>query len=142
MIEVISIGSDNIVRLDALTNASSGASINNATVTYTLKDSSGTIVLSNQTMTYVAASNGRYEGTIPQSAWIHGLVKYGGRREHRTVTLPDYQGVGIGMAVSSFCAALYSALGQRATSTTSHPAFIAARRRSKDWRMIRDPSLG
>jgi energy-coupling factor transporter ATP-binding protein EcfA2/GNAT superfamily N-acetyltransferase len=76
------------------------------------------------------------------SAWIHGLVKYGGRREHRTVTLPDYQGVGIGMAVSSFCAALYSALGQRATSTTSHPAFIAARRRSKDWRMIRAPSLG
>jgi energy-coupling factor transporter ATP-binding protein EcfA2/GNAT superfamily N-acetyltransferase len=76
------------------------------------------------------------------SAWIHALVKYGGRREHRTVTLPDYQGVGIGMAVSSFCAALYSALGQRATSTTSHPAFIAARLRSKDWRMIRAPSLG
>ncbi|HEV2946691.1 MAG TPA: ABC transporter ATP-binding protein [Gemmataceae bacterium] len=76
------------------------------------------------------------------SAWIHALVKYGGRREHRTVTLPDYQGVGIGMAVSSFCAALYSALGQRATSTTSHPAFIAARLRSKDWGMIRAPSLG
>ena len=67
MIEVISIGSDNIVRLDALTNASSGAYINNATVTYTLKDSTGTVVLSNQTMIYVAASNGRYEGTIPQS---------------------------------------------------------------------------
>ena len=65
MIEVISIGSDNIVRLDALTNASSGANINNATVTFTLKDSSGAVVLNNQTMTYVAASNGRYEGTIP-----------------------------------------------------------------------------
>jgi hypothetical protein len=76
------------------------------------------------------------------SAWIHALVKHGGRREHRTVTLPDYQGVGIGMAMSSFCASLYSALGQRALSTTSHPAFIAARRRSIDWRMIRAPSLG
>ncbi len=65
MIEVISIGSDNIVRLDALTNASSGAYINNATVTFTLKDSTGAAVLSNQTMSYVAASNGRYEGTIP-----------------------------------------------------------------------------
>jgi hypothetical protein len=65
MIEVISIGSDNIVRLDALTNASSGAFINNATVTFTLKDASGNPILSNQTMTYVAASNGRYEGTIP-----------------------------------------------------------------------------
>jgi len=41
MIEVISIGSDNIVRLDALTNASSGAYINNATVTYALFDSTG-----------------------------------------------------------------------------------------------------
>jgi len=67
MIEVISIGSDNIVRLDVLTNASSGAYINNATVTYTLKDSTGAVVLSNQSMTYVAASNGRYEGTMPQS---------------------------------------------------------------------------
>jgi energy-coupling factor transporter ATP-binding protein EcfA2 len=76
------------------------------------------------------------------SAWIHALLKYGGRREHRTVTLPDYQGVGIGMAVSAFCAALYKALGQRATSTTSHPAFITARLRSSDWRMIRSPSLG
>jgi hypothetical protein len=65
MIEVISIGSDNIVRLDALTNASSGAYINNATVTFSLLDSSGNIILANQTMTYVAASNGRYEGTLP-----------------------------------------------------------------------------
>lgn len=76
------------------------------------------------------------------SAWIHALVKFGGRREHRTVTLPDYQGVGIGMAVSSFCAALWKALDQRATSTTTHPAFIAARLRSPDWRMIRRPGLG
>ena len=76
------------------------------------------------------------------SAWIHSLVKYGGRREHRTVTLPDYQGVGIGMAVSSFCASLWKALGHRATSTTTHPAFIAARLRSPHWRMIRKPSLG
>ena len=75
------------------------------------------------------------------SAWIHALVKYGGRREHRTVTLPDYQGVGIGMAVSSFCAALWKALGQRATSTTTHPAFIAARLRSPDWRIKRRPAL-
>jgi GNAT superfamily N-acetyltransferase len=76
------------------------------------------------------------------SAWIHSLVKFGGRREHRTVTLPDYQGVGIGMAVSSFCASVWKALGHRATSTTTHPAFIAARLRSPHWRMIRGPSLG
>ena len=66
-LEVISIGSDNLVRLDQLTNASTGAYINNATVTFTLKDSSGNIILSAQPMNYVAASNGRYEGTIPNA---------------------------------------------------------------------------
>jgi energy-coupling factor transporter ATP-binding protein EcfA2/GNAT superfamily N-acetyltransferase len=87
---------------------------------------------------FLASWHGR---PVAFSAWIHALVKYGGRREHRTVTLPDYQGVGIGMAVSSFCASLWKALGQRATSTTTHPAFIAARLRSPDWRMIRRPAL-
>src|SRR5262249_51843305 len=52
-----------------------------------------------------------------------------------------YQGVGIGMALSSFCAGLWKALGHRACSTTTHPAFIAARLRSSDWRLVRRPSL-
>jgi GNAT superfamily N-acetyltransferase len=76
------------------------------------------------------------------SAWIHGMSRRGGRREHRTVTLPDYQGVGIGHRLSGFCAALWKALGCRATSTTTHPAFVAARRRSPEWRLIRAPALG
>jgi energy-coupling factor transporter ATP-binding protein EcfA2 len=75
------------------------------------------------------------------SAWINALVKYGGKREHRTVTLPDYQGVGIGQALSDFCASLYKGLGYRALSTTTHPAFIAARRKSPRWRMLRPPGL-
>jgi ABC-type phosphate/phosphonate transport system ATPase subunit len=75
------------------------------------------------------------------SAWLTALTRGGGKREHRTVTLPDYQGVGIGMALSNFCASLWKALGLRATSTTTHPAFIAARLRSPCWRMVRRPSL-
>lgn len=75
------------------------------------------------------------------SAWINALTRHGGRREHRTVTLPDYQGVGIGMALSNFCASLWTALGLRASSTTTHPAFIAARLRSPVWRLVRRPSL-
>ena len=99
--------------------------------------------LSTRLSPFAQAFLASWEGRpVAFSSWIHALVKYGGRREHRTVTLPDYQGVGIGMAVSSFCAALYTALDQRATSTTSHPAFIAARLRSPDWRMIRSPALG
>ena len=76
------------------------------------------------------------------SAWLTGMSKQGGRREHRTVTLPDYQGIGIGHALSTYIASLWKALGHRATSTTTHPAFVAARLRGAHWRMIRPPSLG
>lgn len=62
-LEVISIGSDNLVRLDALTNASSGALVNNAAVSFVLKDSTGAIILNSTPMSFV--SNGRYEGTLP-----------------------------------------------------------------------------
>ncbi len=65
-LEVIAVGSDNIVRLDALTNASTGAYVNNATVSFNLNATiGGASVLSNVAMSYVAGSNGRYEGTIP-----------------------------------------------------------------------------
>ncbi len=63
------------------------------------------------------------------------------RREHRTVTLPDFQGVGIGNALSACVASLWKGLGYRAVSTTTHPAMIAARQRSSLWRMHRSPSL-
>ena len=76
------------------------------------------------------------------SAWVQSPGRAGHKREHRTVTLPDYQGVGIGHALSGFCASLWKALGYRVTSTTTHPAFVAARQRSGDWRMTRPPSLG
>jgi alpha-D-ribose 1-methylphosphonate 5-triphosphate synthase subunit PhnL/GNAT superfamily N-acetyltransferase len=75
------------------------------------------------------------------SAWVTSLVKYGGKREHRTVTLPDFQGVGIGRALSDFCASLWSGLGHRVVSTTSHPAFIASRLKSPHWRLTRPPGL-
>lgn len=62
-------------------------------------------------------------------------------REHRTVTLPDYQGVGIGNAVSDTLASMWAGLGFRAASTTTHPAMIASRRRSPHWRVRREPSF-
>lgn len=75
------------------------------------------------------------------SAWLQALARRAGKREHRTVCLPDCQGLGIGHALSTWCAALWKALGYRATSTTSHPAFLAARQRSPDWRLTRPPCL-
>jgi ABC-type nitrate/sulfonate/bicarbonate transport system ATPase subunit len=67
------------------------------------------------------------------SAWVNAMTAKGGKREHRTVTLPDYQGAGMGHALSTHLAAMWTALGYRATSTTTHPAFIAARQRSPHW---------
>src|SRR6266849_6237858 len=40
------------------------------------------------------------EKPVAFSAWVNQFTRKGGKREHRTVTLPDYQGVGIGHAVS------------------------------------------
>jgi ABC-type transport system involved in cytochrome c biogenesis ATPase subunit/GNAT superfamily N-acetyltransferase len=76
------------------------------------------------------------------SAWLPFVgSKRPTRREHRAVTLPDYQGVGIGHALSGLLAAAWRGLGYRAVSTTTHPAFIAARRRSPFWVLRRAPSL-
>jgi GNAT superfamily N-acetyltransferase len=76
------------------------------------------------------------------SAWLP-FVGAGppARREHRTVVLPDYQGIGIGMALSGLVASLWRGLGLRALSTTTHPALIRARLRSPHWRLRRAPSL-
>jgi hypothetical protein len=64
-----------------------------------------------------------------------------GWREHRTVCLPDFQGVGIGNAMSEFVASLYKSTGKPYTSTTSHPAMIHHRANSPLWRMSRRPGL-
>ncbi len=82
------------------------------------------------------------ERPVAFSAWLP-FVGAGPRtrREHRTVTLPDYQGVGIGNALSDFVASLWAALGYRAISTTTHPAMIRARLRSPNWKMHRRPSF-
>lgn len=63
-----------------------------------------------------------------------------GVRVHRSVCLPDFQGVGIGHAMGSHLAAAYAGLGFRVFITTGHPSMIGAMSRSKAWRMTRAPS--
>ncbi len=78
------------------------------------------------------------------SAWLPfvGRLRDGrrARRNHRTVCLPDFQGVGIGQALVDFCASLWTGLGCRAFSASGHPGEIAAKNRSPNWRLIRAPS--
>jgi len=60
-----------------------------------------------------------------------------GRREHwritRLVTLPDYQGIGIGMKLAAAVAEEHRAEGHRLNITASHPSLIAHCQRSSRW---------
>ena len=82
------------------------------------------------------------ERPVAFSAWLP-FVGAGPptRREHRTVCLPDYQGIGIGNVLSALIASLWRGLGYRAVSTTTHPAMIRSRLRSPLWRLRRAPGL-
>lgn len=62
------------------------------------------------------------------------------KREHRTVCLPDYQGIGIGNALSAYVGSVCRGMGWSFLSTTSHPAMIRARAKSDKWRMIAKPN--
>jgi GNAT superfamily N-acetyltransferase len=61
-----------------------------------------------------------------------------GRRKHwritRLVTLPDYQGIGVGMKVAEAVGDVHRQRGERFTITASHPAVITHCRRSPNWR--------
>ncbi len=76
------------------------------------------------------------------TAVLHAPDALGGYwREHRTVCLPDFQGVGIGNALSEFVAALFVAPDsqgriKRYCSRTSHPAMIRHRANSPLWTML------
>jgi GNAT superfamily N-acetyltransferase len=74
------------------------------------------------------------------SSWIHRMTRKRcahDMREHRTVVLPDYQGVGIGNRLSEICAAMFKGLGGRAFSTTSHPGMMHYRQTSPLWNTVR-----
>lgn len=55
-------------------------------------------------------------------------------REHRLVVLPDYQGLGIGPAVSEFVGDMLARRGKRFFSRTMHPGLGEYRTRSGRWR--------
>ena len=61
-------------------------------------------------------------------------------KEHRTVTLPDYQGFGLGNRLSEFVGEWLNKRGKKFRSVTSHPAMIGHRHKSSSWIMDRAPS--
>jgi ABC-type ATPase involved in cell division len=85
---------------------------------------------------FVATWNGSPVAFTSYLPFVHAKVR-GKKREHRTVVLPDYQGVGIGNAVSEWLGGYLRSLGWGFLSTTSHPAMIHHRHRSPLWRVRR-----
>jgi GNAT superfamily N-acetyltransferase len=63
-----------------------------------------------------------------------------GRKNHwrfaRIVTLPDFQGIGIGMRAVAAVAELHLAEGHRINVTSSHPAMVRHCERSPLWRLV------
>lgn len=55
-------------------------------------------------------------------------------REHRTVILPDYQGMGLGSRLSNMVAQMFLDRGKRYFSKTAHPKLGEHRERSNLWR--------
>ena len=55
-------------------------------------------------------------------------------REHRTVILPDYQGMGFGVKLSNCCAQIHLDEGKRYFSRTTHFRLGEHREKSKLWR--------
>lgn len=74
-------------------------------------------------------------------AFPHAILK-NVWRGHRTVVLPDYQGVGIGNRLSEAMGDLMLSEGKSFISTTSHPSMINHRLKSPKWEMTRKPSRG
>lgn len=72
---------------------------------------------------------------FPHPKYPHGY------RAHRLVTLPDYQGVGIGNKFCDYLAGVYRAAGRDLFVTTAHPARVGTLSRNPLWRMTRQPSF-
>ena len=74
------------------------------------------------------------------------VLALAGRRGHRRitrlVTLPDYQGLGIGMRLAEAVAEHYTAADYRLSVTASHPSLVAHCRRSPRWRTMRVMKTG
>jgi ABC-type ATPase involved in cell division/GNAT superfamily N-acetyltransferase len=72
-------------------------------------------------------------GFASSIAMPNGAVK-NAWREHRTVILPDYQGLGLGVRLSDRIGAIHKGEGKRYFSRTAHPRMGEYRNRSSLWR--------
>ena len=77
--------------------------------------------------------NDELVGFAASIAFPNGYIKRGWRG-HRTVVLPDFQGLGIGVRLSDFVAETHVREGKRYFSRTAHPRVNGYRAASPLWR--------
>lgn len=82
---------------------------------------------------YLATWNG---APVTFCATVPLIAKQAHRRFTRIVTLPDYQGMGIGLRVAAAVASLHREEGLRINVTSSHPALVRHCRASPLWKAI------
>ena len=82
---------------------------------------------------WVAIHKGKPVGMVSVLSFPSGNWK-NGWREHRTVVLPEFQGMGIGSAISNAVADHIVSTGARYFSKTSHPALGEHRNKSDKWK--------
>ena len=82
---------------------------------------------------YLFTWEGRPVGLNAVIAFPSGVIKKG-VRESRIVVLPDFQGLGLGTAISNFSAAIYKDSGYTYYTKTIHPAIGEYRnRKTEKW---------
>lgn len=84
---------------------------------------------------FVGLLDGEPVGMIAVIHYPHPSGMY--YREHRTVVLPDYQGIGIGNRMSELVASAFAATGKRYFASTLHPSHVHHRVKSSLWSLDR-----
>lgn len=83
---------------------------------------------------YVALWN---DTPVAFCATLAVMGRSGQRRISRLVTLPDFQGIGVGTQLAQAVANDAAQHGKRLSITASHPGLLAHCHRSADWRLAR-----
>lgn len=75
-----------------------------------------------------------------------GIIQFpmrkGWKRVHRLVTLPDYQGIGIGTRFIKYVSQQYFDNGFRVNLTTTTPALVGALSKDNNWNLVRFGRMG
>ena len=90
----------------------------------------------NAARVFIATINNNICGFCSVLPFPHPILK-NCWKEHRTVILPDYQGIGLGSLLSENVAEILKKCDKGFISTSSNPAFINARKKSNKWVITR-----